>query len=406
MQVERYTAAVLNHELDSNLGIYPAALQPKWAALTDLVTDAVLQRCGVACGTRIVAGDPDAVLDHARSAATATATTSSSSATAAPPQPVVPHFEGLARVATFTPLWPDRGAVGRARRRVTGMSPAEVTAFNLDASARLQTVLATGCGGDWQLLIGEFQLAFVLFTSVHSMVAFNQWRDVILLCGSCDDAVASNAPLFSRLLRTLRAHLEHVPREFFEDEVAVDNFLQPLLARLLSNIRGHVTSAAVAAADEVHEAAVAGADAPPGSAAAHLAEMKALAKDASVLRKFLERQYHMDLTAEYQEEDEAPVVVQVTENTITHASVVATAQMTERTQMFAVSEMDVCDGEAAVGARTGAGAGEDAVAGEDGQADGAGAPSAAGTWCVITDEDHPTLEAPAAAERMGWMIST
>jgi hypothetical protein len=35
--------------------------------------------------------------------------------------------------------------------------------------------------------------------------------------------------------------------------------------------------------------------------------MKALAKDAAVLRKYLEKQYDMDLRVEYEAEDEAPV---------------------------------------------------------------------------------------------------
>jgi hypothetical protein len=258
-QVARLAAAVRNHELDGSLGAYPASLAKRWLPLSDRLTEAVLQRCGVGLGVRIVAGDPDAE-DPLPPNPTAAA-----AAVPPPQQAVVPHFEGLARVAKFSALWPDRGAVGRARRRVTGMTPEEVrrwsggsltaspslglphcvshrlphwvshtvsptatptlwlphcsncvflqtvhncvsltgspspclapslplclshrlshtfveslfqvTAFNLDASARLETVLAQSCNGDWTLLLGEFQLAFVLFCGVHSMAAFNQ----------------------------------------------------------------------------------------------------------------------------------------------------------------------------------------------------------------------------------------
>eukprot|EP00240_Pyramimonas_obovata_P004189 CAMPEP_0118952858 /NCGR_PEP_ID=MMETSP1169-20130426/55577_1 /TAXON_ID=36882 /ORGANISM="Pyramimonas obovata, Strain CCMP722" /LENGTH=352 /DNA_ID=CAMNT_0006900199 /DNA_START=111 /DNA_END=1166 /DNA_ORIENTATION=- len=227
-QVERLVHGVRNNDFDGSMGPYPVNMEKLWARSAGFITLENLTRAGVPPGTRILPGDPDEDERQKKEGA------------------IAPYFADQGRVARFTPLWPGAPAeaTGSQRRRVDGMSAAEVTAFNMDSSARLLAVIEQHCGGNWQLLIGEFQLAFALFSMVSSMAAFQQWRDVLQLFCMCDEALATHPHMFHAFMETLRVHMEHIPEDFFADELAAENFLRPLLARHLANIRAAAGPAA------------------------------------------------------------------------------------------------------------------------------------------------------------------
>jgi hypothetical protein len=42
----------------------------------------------------------------------------------------------------------------------------------------LEELIAAEFGGDWRELLGELQLAFVLFLQLSSMAALEQWKQV------------------------------------------------------------------------------------------------------------------------------------------------------------------------------------------------------------------------------------
>lgn len=45
-------------------------------------------------------------------------------------------------------------------------------------SAMLEELIASSFGGSWRELLGEFQLAFVLFLQLSSLAALEQWKQV------------------------------------------------------------------------------------------------------------------------------------------------------------------------------------------------------------------------------------
>ena len=81
-------------------------------------------------------------------------------------------------------------------------------------------------------LLGELQLAFLLFLRLSSLRALEHWKAAVhLLCG-CEAALTSRPALYVALLAALRAQLALAPADFFEDALSEDNFLRSSLACL------------------------------------------------------------------------------------------------------------------------------------------------------------------------------
>ena len=167
-----------------------------------------MRRCGVDCGTRVVAGDPEAETRGDERGG------------------VVPYFDNIQRAPTFT--------VNAVRKRPSGMTPAEVSAINIDANARLAHAVA--CFGDdgWRGLLGEFQLAFVLLMGLSSMAALEQWKHLAhVVCSCAETAVFDYPELYLGFVDALDAQLARAGEDFFVDDYTEDNFLRPCMVALM-----------------------------------------------------------------------------------------------------------------------------------------------------------------------------
>jgi len=98
------------------------------------------------------------------------------------------------------------------------------------------------------------------------------------------------------------------------DELSVDNFLGQLLGRLLGNIRLHVDLSRIPATKPTDATTV---TAPEGSENLHREQMERLSMKAKALQRHMKKHYDLDLTCDAEAEDDAPVVVEVTEATDT-----------------------------------------------------------------------------------------
>lgn len=223
-QQERLAASVRQMEHDAFLGPYPIATEPEWTQLSCYITEKVLSRAGVPLGTFVMPGGIDDEDDSKDGL-----------------QPVQPYFAGTARVARFVQLNPKRSERGQGR---TG---ADLSRFHLDKSEWLAELLRhefgaqseQGNGGGSSAaadaeaaLLGELQLAFLLFLRLSSLRALEQWKAAIHLLCHCEAALLERPALYERLLPALRAQLTLAPRDFFEDALSEDNFLRGSLASL------------------------------------------------------------------------------------------------------------------------------------------------------------------------------
>ena len=204
---ERLVYAVRSSSLDRELGQYPDEANAGWPRLTYLVTPATLQRMGLSGGVKTSSSAQQTVFDRDRIA----------------DAPVAPVFSPLAEA-----------------RRGDGMTPAEVTKYNLDGTQRLRETL-TRSALSWRELLAEVQMAFILFLVGASLPALEFWKRACALLCSCGDGFAGpgdagarvHLELMSEFVRVLRRQLEHVPADFFRDELAKASFLGPALASLL-----------------------------------------------------------------------------------------------------------------------------------------------------------------------------
>ena len=181
----RVAAAVARMELDQGLGPYEAPTAAEWDGLTSHISAGVLRRAGIPHGTIAAPGgigDEDEPASGMRSPAGALA----------------PFFDGLPRVARFVQVDPcGKRADGSAA--TGGRSGAALTQFLLDRSEWLEQLLAreyadgaeaSGEESDEDRLVGEHQLAFVLFMLISSLGALEHWkaRATHVLNPTCDSA--------------------------------------------------------------------------------------------------------------------------------------------------------------------------------------------------------------------------
>ncbi|GAB9471260.1 hypothetical protein Gpo141_00008480 [Globisporangium polare] len=213
LNIEHLERAVLSFELDSGLGAYPKQHHKIWTRLTKYISESVLQRGGVELGALILPGDSDVLSDAAQTEAAASG--------------VTPFFPDLPRTVRFTPLLQTRKQNSAALA-----SASERTQYYFDRSGMLEELVSDEFNGRWQELLGEFQLAFIVFLQLSSLAALEQWKQFIVMLSSCDRALHSQLPLFTAFLKLFRVHLEQIPEDFFDDETTSENFLRPCLVSL------------------------------------------------------------------------------------------------------------------------------------------------------------------------------
>ncbi|XP_049797667.1 protein AAR2 homolog isoform X2 [Schistocerca nitens] len=116
-----------------------------------------------------------------------------------------------------------------------GATPAEVTRHSLDSSFKLDTLLQQMDSPDE--LLGELQFCFVLFLVGHSLDAFEHWKRLVrLLCG-CVDALGSKPQFFVDFISVLETQVTEIPEEFLADIVANKNFVYVSLRELFRNLQ-------------------------------------------------------------------------------------------------------------------------------------------------------------------------
>ncbi|PNW83398.1 hypothetical protein CHLRE_05g244750v5 [Chlamydomonas reinhardtii] len=94
--------------------------------------------------------------------------------------------------------------------KTAGLTPAQLTAANMDRSNQLVAAAALHWGGDVRGLVGEMQFAFVAFVFGQSLQGFRQWRALVTLFLNCESAALSpspSAPAFAAFLAALRSQL-------------------------------------------------------------------------------------------------------------------------------------------------------------------------------------------------------
>jgi len=165
-----------------------------------------------------------------------------------------------------------------------GATPAEVTRLSLDKTPLFEGILARDYGGSTNDLLGELQLAFVVFLFGRVFDGFEQWKRLThLLCCSAVTAAARHPKLYADFITVLFFQTREIPEDFFLDIVTRENFLTSTLCSLFVNVADADVTDAV------------------------------LKSKAEKFKTYLTKKFKWNFD-EDDLEDEQPVVVELTEN--------------------------------------------------------------------------------------------
>lgn len=122
-----------------------------------------------------------------------------------------------------------------SRKFPIGATPAEITKYSMDTSYALQTMLDTHYQDNKLQILGEMQFAFVCFLIGQVYDAFEQWKKLVQLLCTSEEAVVKHPDLYTQLIRTLHFQVGEIPEDFFVDIVSNNNFLTSTLKILFTN---------------------------------------------------------------------------------------------------------------------------------------------------------------------------
>lgn len=118
-----------------------------------------------------------------------------------------------------------------------GATPAEVTRLSLDKTPLFERILTRDFQGSLDGLLGELQLAFVIFLYGRLFDGFEQWKRLThLLCSSAATAAGRHPHLYADFITVLFFQTKEIPEDFFLDIVTRENFLTSTLCSLFVHV--------------------------------------------------------------------------------------------------------------------------------------------------------------------------
>lgn len=210
----------LNHQL----GPYPFAQHNTWVNLTSKISMSVLQRTECTPGNIIIPGSAEDMESTPGSSATMTA--------------LKPYFPGLGRIARFSDIKSVETMLTESLNKISERTR-ELTSLNMDKSRILKELVTTYFDQNWNDLLGETQLAFLLFLLLFSHPALVYWKSVVHLISCSENAMKCESNFTRVFLKCLHSQLNFSPTDFFDIELSRDNFLRPTLSALFSSLSGN-----------------------------------------------------------------------------------------------------------------------------------------------------------------------
>jgi A1 cistron-splicing factor AAR2 len=222
--------AMKRGELNQSIGSYPYQQYNIWKNLSSFVNRRVLVRANADINTPLYPGDSQDINLAAES--------SPLHSSIHPPNEyqVSTYFPGHARIARFCEI---RAYETKLREQINAETAnpdriKKLTSINMDKSDLVELVKHEYFDDIADDLLGEVQLAFILFINLYSYPALETWKSYVNIICSSERFLLAN-PLFTiGFIRVLYEQLNFAPNDFFEDEISKANFLGPSLTALFS----------------------------------------------------------------------------------------------------------------------------------------------------------------------------
>ena len=84
-------------------------------------------------------------------------------------------------------------------------------------------------------MLGEYQHSFICFLMGQSLQGMEHWKHMTNLLCNCEDGLEQRIDLFLKFTKILIHQIMQLPKDFFNDELTSENFLNPCLQVIKSN---------------------------------------------------------------------------------------------------------------------------------------------------------------------------
>ena len=111
-----------------------------------------------------------------------------------------------------------------------------ITKYSIDKSYLLDWVISQSSE---DRILAEFQFCFVLFSLLQKFEGFEAWKQWLLLCLNCDEAIVNRYGFFETFISCLRFQIQECPLDFFHEFFDNQTFL-PSLFRVNVYSRGYI----------------------------------------------------------------------------------------------------------------------------------------------------------------------
>ena len=123
------------------------------------------------------------------------------------------------------------------KKHPEGASPCEMSKYNMDHSYVLERLLASEYKANHLDILGEIQMAFTCFLLGQVYDGFEQWKRLVHLLCSCEEAIRTNQDIYNQFISILHYQIREIPEDFFVDIVTRNNFLVSALRNFFANIQ-------------------------------------------------------------------------------------------------------------------------------------------------------------------------
>lgn len=113
----------------------------------------------------------------------------------------------------------------------------DLTSLYIDKSLVLDDLVATEYDKNWENILGELQLSFLLFLLVFCYDSLEHWKKLVDTICRSEKALISKPEFTVAFIRILYEQLNFSPADFFANELSKDNFLRPAMSCLFDNLK-------------------------------------------------------------------------------------------------------------------------------------------------------------------------
>jgi len=200
-EVERFAEGVKRMEFDAHLGAYPHETYTKWLTLSSWITIDVLKQL-----EPIHKKISSIYEEKGDTEKTQTSKTSS-------------YYSDLS-----------------VKKVQAGNTPEQLTKLYMDKTPVLMDIIQKRYTKPTDIL-GELQFAFITFLMGQSFDGFEQWKQLVALLCSCEEALGKLPDLYFNFIGAFHFQLEQVPEDFFVDIISGNNFLVHVLRNFFELLR-------------------------------------------------------------------------------------------------------------------------------------------------------------------------